>query len=454
MTAAEGTAPSTTGYQEVALYLGARVVTLLVSLGSQSVLAWFLGADGRGEYAVCVTFAVVAGLLFTLSVDKGSLYHVTTGGVRLPQGIASVLAVTLAGSALVALLATPLVGSGTLFFKQASASAFQLALVLVPLVYLTSALEVQLTGLRRFGWLAIVLPARAAIVVALTVVLVWAFDGGVNGALLALVAGHGLTTVASLWYCRRRCGLTFEAPSFGICAHLLGYGLRYHPAQMGNFLDSRLGILVLGVIATRADVGDIGVFAVASAIMLSFGIPAEVIGTVLFPRSAGVTGERHGLFGLCLRLACGVTAAGLALFVLLSAPLVRVFFSEQFLGMVPLIRIIAPGILALAATSILSTYFLASGRPHVCSWGSWIGIVVNVGALIAFYPLFGLEGAAWAMTLGLLVEGLFLAVVFHRATAIPLASAWLPRASDVGYLWRSGRLVLGQAYDWRRTVGV
>ena len=46
--------------------------------------------------------------------------------------------------------------------------------------------------------------------VVLTIVLVWVFDGGVNGALLALVAGHSLTTVASLWYCRRRCGLTLR----------------------------------------------------------------------------------------------------------------------------------------------------------------------------------------------------------------------------------------------------
>ena len=453
MTAAEPAAPRTTASQEAAFFLTARVVTLLISLGSQSVLAWFLGTEGRGEYAVCVTFAAVAGLLFTLSVDKGSLYHVATGGVRLSQGVASTLTVTLAGSALVALLAIPLIGSGALFFKQADAGAFHLALALVPLVYLTGALEVQLTGLRRFGWLAVVLPAQAAVVVALTVVLVWVLDGGVNGALLALVAGHVLAAAASLWYCRRRCGLIIETPSLGSCARLLGYGLRYHPAQMGNFLDSRLGILLLGVIATRADVGDIGIFAVASAIMLRFGIPAEVLGAVLFPRSAGVTVERYGLFGLCLRLACGVTVAGLALFVLLSPPLVRLFFSEQFLGMVPLVRILAPGILALAATSILSTYFLASERPHVCSWGSWIGIAVNVAGILLLYPSFGVEGAAWAMTLGLLVEGLYLAVVFHRATGMSLADAWLPRGDDAGYLWRSGCSVLRQAHGWRRAHG-
>lgn len=453
MTAPEAAAPRTAASQDAAFFLAARVVSLLISLGSQSVLAYTLLTEGRGEYAVCVTFAAVAGLLFTLSVDKGSLYHVTTGGERLSQGVASVLAVTLAGSALVALLALPLIAGDALFFKQADASAFHLALALVPLVYLANAFEVQLTGLRRFAWLAAVLPFQAALVVVLTVVLVWVFDGGVNGALLALITGNGFTAAACLWYFRRRCGLTFEAPSIGTGARLLGYGLRYHPAQMGNFLDSRLGILLLGVIATHEDVGAIGIFATASAIMLRFGIPAEVLGTVLFPRSAGVTEERYGLFGLCLRLACGVTVVGLALFVVLSTPLVRVFFSEQFLGMVPLIRIIAPGILALAATAILSTYFLASKRPHVCSWGSWIGIAVNAAGILTLYPLFGVEGAAWAMTLGLLVEGLFLAVVFHRATGIPLAAAWLPRASDVGYLWRSGRTVLGQAYDWRRTVG-
>ncbi len=134
----------------------------------------------------------------------------------------------------------------------------------------------------------------------------------------------------------------------------------------------------------------------------------------------------------------------MAAFLVVCEPVVRILLSEAFLPAVPLLWIMAPDIVAYASSNVFIAWFAGSGRPGLCSSALWLSLVVNIVASLALYPTFGLRSVAWAITAGLFARGVFLAVVFNRATGVSLRSLWLPCRSDANFLRNSLRAALSR----------
>ncbi len=432
--------PDTTGGQDVAILFATRAGIALFALLIQGMLAWMLLPEGRGSYAVCVLFGTLLGLLFTPGVQEGAKYFVAARQVSVSQGVSCVLTIGLAGAALAVALAVPLIHGDIAFFHKAQTRSFHLALVLVPLTALSFALEHQLGALRRFARLAVFSLLRVAANALVILVLVRDRGLGVDGAILAFAAGHLVMIAVCLRDLRRHCGLVPETPSRSSLTRILGYGFRYHVARTVDGVGPHIGILVLGLIASQAD---IGLFAAASALMLGFLLLSHAVGNALLPRIAGR--EHPELVALSLRLVCGATAVALLAALAIGTPLVRHLLSDAFLPAVPLLWIIAPGILAHACAGMFMTYFKGVNRPDICSWAGCLGLCVNLGALPWLYPALGVEAAAWAMTAGMLCRCVLLAIVFRRTTRMAWFRIWLPRRGDARFLWAAGRSVLGRA---------
>ena len=162
---------------------------------------------------------------------------------------------------------------------------------------------------------------------------------------------------------------------------------------------------------------------------------SDAVGNALLPRIAG--SGRPELTTLCLRVvSCGTVAAILAM-LLISTPLVRILFSEAFLPAVPLLWIIAPGVLAYAGAGILGTFFKGIDRPGICSWAVSLGLAANLIAIPVLYPVVGVSAAAWGLTLGMICRLVLLAAAFARATRMRWSSIWLPRPGDAASAWRA-----------------
>ena len=429
--------PATTGGQDVsvtfATLAGMAGLTLLI----QGLLAYMLLPEGRGAYAVCIAFGTLLGLLLTPGAQQGAQYFVAARQMSVSQGVSSSLIICFGGGGLAAALAVPLIYSGLAFFEKAETHTFLLSLALGPLTAISIALDHQLVALRRFRHLAVFSMLRVAANALTLLVLVRSLGLGVDGAIIAFAAGHGVMIAACLLYLRRHCGLVFEMPGSSNISRVLGYGLKYHAARLGNAIEPHLGVVILGLIASQ---GEIGLFAAASALMLGFMLVSNAVGNALFPRVAGA--ERVEMVALGLRLVCVGTAIPMLVLLAFSAPLVRLLLSEAFLPVVPLLWIIAPGMLAHAISGIFMTHFKGANRPHICSWAVFLGLCANLSALLLLYPRLGVEAAAWGMTIGMVCGCLFLAIAFHRTTRTGLPAVWLPRRRDASFLWAAGRSAL------------
>lgn len=427
--------PSTSGREETAILFGTQLWNVLAALGVHSMLAWTLGPEGRGAYVVCVVFGALMGVVFTVGSDRGAQYFVISGRITLSQGVWVGVASALVGATLATGLGWMLIGSGVAFFEKADASSFRVALPIIPLSLLVTALQLQLAGLRRFGrlaWFAVAFTTSHLIGIGL---LVGVLGLGVNGAVAAHWASLALVAALLLRDLRAHCGLVWTPIRWEQIAPVLGYGVRYYPGRIGTSVDLRLGIVLLGLLAARAE---IGLFAATTALALRVLVISESLQSALMPRIASDPAGRAELVAQCARLSALFSGLCLLLIAALAVPLVWVILSPAFLPAVSLIWIAAPGIFLHAASRVFMAYFRGINRPGVCSLVIWVGIVVNGVGLLVLYPEIGLAGAAWAMTLGFAARSLVLVIAFTRTSGLSLRATWLPRRADAALVRSAG----------------
>ena len=416
-------------------------MVLALAVVTQSLLAYALQPEGRGAYAICTLFGFLSSIIATPGSDRGAQYYVMARQLSVSQGMSVAFTICLIGSAIAVGVAIPLIQSNLRFFQNADSSSFYLALVLVPLHCLSLATQLQLAALRRFVRLAAFSFLQSAAIVLTIFTLVWGLGLGVSGAILSLVVGELVMIAVGVADLRRHCGLVLELPYREALRRVIGYGLKEYVAKVGFTFDPRVGGLLLGMVAGRAD---IGLFSAGSAIVNRILIIPDSVAAYLLPRVAGADLGRPELASFCARFTWAITACALLTWSALSTRVVPILLSEAFVPVVKLTWIMSIGICAYAGAAMFVAYFRGTNRPQICSWAIWISLPANVVLFFVLYPHLGLEGAAWAMTGGLVCRSLYLALMFRRVTRTPLISTLLLQRSDITYLWASGRALIAR----------
>lgn len=417
-----------TGAGDTALALGSRVGVLVFSLAIQSTLAWALGPDGRGSYAVCLLFATVLATVFTLGVDRAGQYFAASGKMDVADSVRAMMVALVFGSLLAAALGRAMLELNLSFFAKADRSSFNVALVVIPFIAIQNSLVMILIGMRKMVAMTVVSLTSVVTQLVAAVILVLILRLGVDGALWSIVAAELLTIGVAVAYLRREGWVTRGRTTCAQMSQLLGYGVRYYVAKLSTMVHFRIGTLILAFFVPPMQ---IGFFAAASQLVARVTIVSKSVEMALFARIAIDREGRPELVAQSARVTMLAAAALLGLITALSWPIVVVILSPQFMPSLPLIWIIAPGILVRSGANVLMTYFMATNRPSICSWSIGIGMLANFVGILALLPTFGLAGAAWAMTIGYVVSGAVLFEAFRRATGEAFLDTWRPRRDDV-----------------------
>ena len=421
--------------------LGARLAVLGIALVTQVVLAHALLAEGRGMYAVCVIFGMLSGVLFIPGVVRGAQYYVMSHRMNVSEGLSNAYALCALGTLAAAAVMLPLVNSGLRFFDTGQYSSYYIAFLLVPVVTISAATLRQLAGLRRFTSLAILSLVQSALVLSSIVFLVWFMRLGVNGAIVSLLIGHLLSAGAGVVVLRRRCGLSFQCPTWTGLSSIFRYGLRDYGASLGLAGESMVITLALGFMAEPAD---IGLVAFAVAIVTRAHIIPNVVSTYLQPRVADDLGRPSDFSARCIGMALWAVVFALLGWVAISKAAVEVLLPDEFSPVTNLTWIMSVGVCAAAAAEVLIAHFRASNRPGVTSWSVCAGLLASFGLLFWLYPMIGVTGAALGFTGGHICRAALLTWMFTRDTELPVGSVLLPRRSDLIYLFGSANRLLSR----------
>jgi len=419
------------GARDTAVALTSRILVLFISLAIQSALAWLLGPEGRGAYAVCLLFATLLGTFLAFGMDTAGQYFVASRRMSPSEGVRATL-LSLLGAAIVAMaVGRVLMAFNLAFLEKAPRSSFFVALAVIPFSIIGQSCILLLIGLKRFVWMGVAMVANAVAQLLAALLFIWVLDLGTNGALAAIIVAGATNIVLGLIEFRRIGAFERVRIGFEQTRQLLGYGIRLYVARLSSTVNFRIGTMILAFFATP---GDIGIFAAAAGLVSRILTVPTSIETALFSR---VAEDVRGLPKTVAQAArvSGVVSGGLLLLLgILSRPVVLVLLSPQFERAIMLIWIMIPGVYLRAASKVLMSYFMGTNRPAVCSWAVGIGMAVNLASIFVLLPLLGLEGAAWAMTLGYVASSLILFVTFQRATGLPPSSTWIPRSDDMRLL--------------------
>ena len=105
-------------------------------------------------------------------------------------------------------------------------------------------------------------------------------------------------------------------------------------------------------------------------------------------------------------------------------------FGAEFVSVKPVILLLAPGVLALAANAVFAHFFSGMGNPKINLYANIVGFSIVLILAVIFVPMYGFLGAAGAVSVSYLVVMIYYCYRFKKQTGIKI-SALLPKWSDV-----------------------
>ena len=408
-----------------------RVVVMAGNLATIMAVGHALGSEGLGVVSLIVlgiTFIlllnnVIGGGALTYLVPRHALRRLLLPAYLWALLTAGIATVTLQHLALVPVLyvqaviilalvqSTTAIHSAVLLGQQRIAAYNATAVVqavVLPVAYFGLCQFAGECSLRSYIHAAYLASVAAAVIAASAVLMrrttnATPADHGQVAALRGMVRQGGLVQAANL-------------------LQLLNYRLAYY------LIERWLGMAALGV------------YSVTTQLAESAWLGPKSLGTVLYARISN-TAEREQQRGTTIAILKGsvALAAGVVLILLMVPdPIYGLVFGREVKGVQPLLLLLVPGLLGMAASQAYSHYFSGVGLNRHNAIGSGIGLLCTV--LFGFWsiPTYGLAGAATTASVAYSANALYQMVAFLRVTGSALRDL-LPRPSDLGLLreaWR------------------
>jgi O-antigen/teichoic acid export membrane protein len=426
-------AESATGARQALGTVMTKVGSLTLGLTASVVLARALQPAGRGTYHLITTIAGTTIILGHLSVEQAQTtlwaqprYRLAVAANSLPLGVAvggfamivALVFVALAGSALtlphlglvaVALLGVPL-GICTLYVTN----------ITVLNARIRTANRAALAGAVLQCGLLIALGLAGRLTVA-AVVAIWVLAMAVP---CCVLAGAG------------RLGLRRFDPS--VAWNTVTTGLSYHLGLASVHLLLRVDVFILAAqVPTRL----VGIYSLAVGVAEMSGFATESVSQVALSRQLRPNDDEAAQVTVRMTRLTVLAGTVSVLALIAVAPImIPLAYGRSYSGAVPLLLLLAPGVLALGASRPVSAFLLRFHSARFVVVPPLAALAVNVVLNLLLIPGFGAAGCSAASSVGYLTMAALQVRLFVRASGIR-ARSLLPRGAEVRALTSELRAV-------------
>lgn len=258
----------------------------------------------------------------------------------------------------------------------------------------------------------------------------------VDAYLLALYLTNGAAFVVSLLLLLPHRKERASRPAVGMLPMLkemFAYGLW---SSADNIAETCVARLNYFFVQRFGGLGSVGLLDAGTRISESVCHISRSVALIEYSRVARSTDpEEQRTITLQLFKVTYVALAAVMLCVLLLPEWVytEYLFSAEFTGIRKVIVALSVGIVALGSNSILSNYFIGSGKIRYSTYGSCIGLLTLLIAGSVLIPAYGVVGSAVSTSIAFTAMLSFLLTVFIRQTGSRLAD-FLPGRDDVAYV--------------------
>lgn len=393
-----------------------QLAVTLFQLLFTMLLARVLGKENFGLYALALMLPQLFMKLLNLGLGPALVYFIARKDISYRTAFRRILLSTLILSLIGISLELIVIG----FFRETVLPGVPRELLLIscwlfPVLLLQELLPNLLLGVERFR------AYNASYVVFPLVSLIAAYylliqvRPHVNYAIFAFALGQLCAVIWLLWLAIR-VGRDYANSSIQSVSwpEMIGYSWKIHASNIIAFLNYRIDIFLINLLAAPAAVG---IYFVAVQIVEKLWLLSQAVNTAIFPHLSGKYKRSQSdtsvieILGTFTFISTGITSL---LLLIVSGWLVNILFGIEYEESVSVLIILLPGILANSVGRIISNDFSARGRPVLNVYVGILTVSVNVVANIILIPRIGPQGAAWATTLSYGINFIVKLLIFRN----------------------------------------
>ena len=425
------------GTKAIANTLGSRVLQQGLNAATGIITARALMPNGRGQLAAMILWSLFLAGLTTFGLPTALIYFIRRQPEHKEDLISSGLAMSVVAGIITMVVGAYFLPSWLHQYPSWVVINAQWFLIFTPICSVSLAGRSVLEANGLFGKSN----AQQLMVPALTLLL-----------LLSALATHHLTvSIAALAYTLPTIPVFFfmvkqlrpllpkplHIPRLWACQRLLSYGIRSWGIDLLGTLGGQVDQVLVIRLLTPADMG---FYAVTLSLSRIMSIIQSSAVTVLFPKAAGLsTGEVIELTGRATRISGSLTLLS-SLFVAFAGPwLLKIFYGREYIHSVGAFRTLLLEVTISGCAFLLSQAFMALGRPGLVTILQALGLALSIPLMLWLIPLWGVLGAATALTLSTGARAILIYIsfpIFLRTRPPSL----LPRSADFTILLDHVRL--------------
>jgi|GEM_PF-3268842 len=412
--------------------LGFRAVQFVFLFLLSLIATRALGPEGRGQYALALNLATMVWVISHLSVEQSVARMMAREEASLAElcRLSSFFAFALGLLGVAVTLAIGLPTRAALL-GDANTATVVLAAATIPFTLvgqMATALLLRMGLLRPYGW-------TIAVGAVIQFLLVIGLELGVGLSpqltmLAALLTIAGVALALTVVLARRvgaRALSPFAEPR--LIRSALHIGIRLQPASIALWLNLKVDLFLVGLLATTNEAGlyslsaslaDI-VFTAVSTIALA-ALEAQTRADAKAAASYTVDFISQNI-GVAVLL--GLSAA------LVSYPFITLVYGAEWERSVLPFVLLMPAVVALAVEEPARGLLVRIAPPLVISAAAGAGLALNVALNFALVPTIGISGASLASVLSYWLAGILMLYLLSRYGNVPMRDAIrLPRRDD------------------------
>jgi O-antigen/teichoic acid export membrane protein len=370
-----------------------KAINMVMTLATQSALAWFLGPSGRGEYGVCMVSMSILSIMFIVGGNSSIRYYTSAEDLSISDAFMLNLIYSGGLGFIAVCFGLVLIFLPFSFIEKTNISAIIIAILCIPIESIFLGLMAIFTSFNLVVKYSFFFSISGFIKFFLVFLFLFYFKLGVSGALFA----HFLTFCIMVFIVtiniHKQYNLQLNFPKTQHLINHFQYGMRYYLGSLSALLNIRISTIFIAFFVTKES---IGFFDTALTIISRIEMVPDSIAPVLITRIAK-SKKDHQIFKIALlsALFCFIP---LSLLYTFTNFFVIIVFSKSFLPMVPILKILIFGMTVRCFSKVFIPFFMGTNRPEIASLADLSCLLVNLFLLWILFPELGLIGAAIATT--------------------------------------------------------
>ncbi|MBP2021183.1 O-antigen/teichoic acid export membrane protein [Clostridium punense] len=385
--------------------------SIIINFITSIIIARVLGPEGNGYLTSVILIPNTLYILFSGQYFADSLYFIRKKIYSLEEVLASSLIIYFA----LGVMETIIILGYSIFSPMDNLIYIIIMIFMLNLNFLIMPI---LIAIEKIGTKNILTVLAAVLNICQVLLLLLIFKGNLNveqviiTQLVTFVITNLLGAYAILKNINTKLNFQLKK-NISIIKTIFHFTKSCYISNLANYLNFRLDQWFIMAIN---GVYSLGIYSVAVNLSEKFWIIPDSISTILYPEVASSNDHKKIIKGInktiCISIGLGVLGWVMAL--ILLDPIILFLYSDKYLAVSKLIKILFPGIVLFAIVKIITSFFSGIGKPELRVKGAIVGTLVNLLLNIPLIPAYGINGAAFATLISYTIYGIWIIITYHK----------------------------------------